>query len=137
MLKMWDETIRRPLHMIYTPCLDYGVFPSLLKMSNLISIHKEESKQRVSNYRPISLLLTCDKIFERIYISCVLILLKMMWIIKVILALINFCRSHMKFNIHFDEGFEVCGVLLDISKTFDKVWHEGLLVKLRRSGISG
>lgn len=55
--------------MIYTPCLDYGVFPSLLKMSNLISIHKEESKERVSNYRPISLLPICDKIFERIYIE--------------------------------------------------------------------
>ena len=24
----------------------------------------------------------------------------------------------------FDEGFEVRGVFLDISKVFDKVWHE-------------
>ena len=26
----------------------------------------------------------------------------------------------------FDDGLEVRGVFLDISKTFDKVWHEGL-----------
>ena len=32
---------------------------------------------------------------------------------------------------------EVRSVFLDISKTFDKVWHEGLLYKLGSMGISG
>ena len=36
-----------------------------------------------------------------------------------------------------DEGLEVRGVFLDISKTFDKVWHEGLIYKLIQNGISG
>ena len=31
---------------------------------------------------------------------------------------------------------EVRSVFLDISKAFDKVWHEGLLFKLRSMGIS-
>ena len=35
----------------------------------------------------------------------------------------------------FDEGFDVRSVFLDISKTFDKVWHYGLNFKL--NGISG
>ena len=36
----------------------------------------------------------------------------------------------------FDDGWEVRGVYLDISKAFDKVWHEGLLLKLKLNGIS-
>ena len=29
------------------------------------------------------------------------------------------------------------GVFLDISKVFDKVWHEGIIFKLKQNGISG
>ena len=37
----------------------------------------------------------------------------------------------------FDEGYEVRGIFLDISKATDKVWHEGLMFKLGQNGISG
>ena len=37
----------------------------------------------------------------------------------------------------FDSGFEVRGVFLDISKAFDKVWHEGIIFKLKQNDISG
>ena len=37
----------------------------------------------------------------------------------------------------FDEGFETRAIFLDISKAFDKVWHEGLIYKLRLYGFSG
>ena len=37
----------------------------------------------------------------------------------------------------FDEWFQVRGVFLDISKAFDKVCHEELLLKLNQNGISG
>ena len=37
----------------------------------------------------------------------------------------------------FYDNDEVRGVFLDISKAFGKVWHEGIIHKLRRKGISG
>ena len=35
----------------------------------------------------------------------------------------------------FDNGLEVRSVFLDISKTFDKVWNEGVFFKLELNGI--
>ena len=32
---------------------------------------------------------------------------------------------------------EVCRIFLDISKVFDKVWHDGLISKLLQNGICG
>ena len=37
----------------------------------------------------------------------------------------------------FDDGYEVRGVFLDISKALDKVWHDDLIFKLQENGISG
>ena len=36
----------------------------------------------------------------------------------------------------FDDNYEVRGVFLDISKAFDKVWHEEIIHKRKRNGIS-
>ena len=33
----------------------------------------------------------------------------------------------------FNKGLEVCGIIFDISKTSDYVWHNGLLFKLRQN----
>ena len=35
-----------------------------------------------------------------------------------------------------NDGFEVRGVFLDISKAFDKVWHNGLIYKLKQNGVA-
>ena len=37
----------------------------------------------------------------------------------------------------FDDGHEVRSVFLNMSKSFDKLWHKGLIFKLWQNGISG
>ena len=50
----------------------------------------------------------------------------------------NSCINQLLFVIKsFDDGWEVRGAFVDISKAFDKVWHEGLLSKFRLNIISG
>ena len=34
-------------------------------------------------------------------------------------------------------SLEALGVFLDISKAFDRLWHYGLLFKLKQNGVSG
>ena len=41
----------------------------------------------------------------------------------------TFCKA-------LDEGEEVRTIFCDISKAFDRVWHNGLLFKLKSAGVS-
>ena len=41
-------------------------FPMEWKKANVVSIHKKNDKQCIKNYRPVSLLLICSKIFGRL-----------------------------------------------------------------------
>ena len=66
MLKLSDKAICKPLHMIFTSCLETGLFPIYWKKANFVPIHKKESKQLAKNYKPVSLLPICGKVFEHL-----------------------------------------------------------------------
>ena len=147
MIKMCDKSILKPLMIIFRNCLNDGIFPMSWKKANITPIHKKGDKYIISNYRPISVLPICGKLFEKI----------------IFLDLYNFLSSNEILNINqsgfrsgdsctnqlslitheilkaFDSNptLEVRGVFLDISKAFDKVWHEGLVWKLKSNGIHG
>ena len=46
--------------------MESGSFPSEWKKGNVVRIHKRDDKQRLKNYRPISLLPISGKMFEKI-----------------------------------------------------------------------
>ena len=54
--------------MIFKQCIETGVFPSPAewKKANIVPIHKKRDKQKLQNYRPVSLLPICGKILEKL-----------------------------------------------------------------------
>ena len=66
MLKLCGEAICRPLNIIFKTCVNTVKFSSELKKDNVVLIHKKNDKRNVKIYRPVSLLIICDKVFERL-----------------------------------------------------------------------
>ena len=66
MLKICRSTIYRLLEIVFKDDLSTGLFPSEWKKGNTVPIHKKGDKQVLKNNYPISLLLICWEIFERL-----------------------------------------------------------------------
>ena len=66
MLKLCGSSVLPPLEFIFNSCLESGIFLSKWKKANVVLVHKKGDKQSLKNYCPISLLLSCRKIFERL-----------------------------------------------------------------------
>ena len=87
------------------------------------------------NYRPISLLPICSKIFEGLIYNEIFT-----FFTDNNLILPNqsgFRPGYSCINQLIALMTEMRGVFFDTSKAFDKVWHEGLVHKLSLNGISG
>jgi hypothetical protein len=65
-LKISLPFIQSPLTYICNKSLSTGLFPTCLKYSQINPIFKKGSKTEMSNYRPISLLTSFSKIFEKV-----------------------------------------------------------------------
>ena len=147
MVKFCDSALVLPLKLIFCNCLSRGVFPVMWKSANVVPVHKKNGKNIKENYRPISLLPIFGKILEKlIFDSMYSHLTKNNLLsanqsgfrqgdstINQLISITHLIYSSFDCNPTLD----VRSVYLDISKAFDRVWHTGLLFKLRRCGISG
>ena len=144
MLKIYGSPICKPLE-ISKQCIDFDVFSSEWKKSNIVLIHKKEDKQTLENYHPVSLLPLCEKCLKDYCLTkCSTSSLKINLfhqispvLNRVILALISCYLPLMRIYKSFDVWLEVRSVFLAISKAFDKVWHDGIIYKLTQNRISG
>ena len=125
--------------------LDEGIYPDCLKHAKVVPIHKGGSKLTVSNYRPISLLSTFSKVFEKVVHKQVLTYLDSNKLLcdtqygfrpgrsceQALLAaqreVLN-CLSKKQ---------TVILLMIDFSKAFDVLDHPKLLHKLNHYGIHG
>ena len=66
LLKLTKNILSKPLTLIINQMITTGIFPDSFKKSKIISIFKKGDQSLLINYRPISLLPTISKVFERI-----------------------------------------------------------------------
>ena len=99
MIKICDEVISPPLLIIFETALRTGIYPNLWKKSNVIPIHKKDSKNLLKNYRPIiSLLPICGKIFEKcIYNATILIFITIIYSLHISLVFVNKILAYPSF----------------------------------------
>ena len=65
-IKYIQEIIAEPLTIIINQMLNTGIFPNSLKISKVLPLFKKDNDKLFSNYRPISLLPSISKIFEKV-----------------------------------------------------------------------
>ena len=66
MLQLCGNSICKPLELIFQQAMESGSFLSESKKGNVVLVHEKDDKRCLKNYRPISLLPICGKIFEKL-----------------------------------------------------------------------
>lgn len=123
---------------LFNALLRLQYFPTAWKVASIVMVQKPGKPiEDVKSYRPISLLPVISKIFERI------ILRRLSGPVSAIIPdhQFGFRKQHgtiqqchrvaATIRTALEEMKYCPGVFLDISQAFDRVWHDGLMYKVR------
>lgn len=126
-------------------CFSIGIFPDCFKLAKVIPIFKKGDPNIADNYRPISIIPIFGKIME-------IILKKRLYRYLELNSILCACQFGFRAGcstaraLHkvvqdvvkgFEMGEHTAVALCDLTKAFDCVPHDLLLIKLERYGIRG
>ena len=144
-LKYIKEEIAKPIALIINQMFTTGTFPDTLKVSKIIPLHKKGNAALLSNYRPISLLPTISKIFERVICNQLYTYFNDNELISeqqygfrtrhstelAAVKLVDYITKSM------DNSKTPINIYIDLSKAFDTIDFNILLKKLEYYGVKG
>lgn len=140
-----EEHLFELLYIVINDCLDKGIFPDSLKCGRVIPLHKKGDCLELGNYRPVCILPTISKILESL--------------IKT--RIVNYFEENNLFTVSqygfrkgrstemairkviyyilesLDSSQKCASIYCDLSKAFDCLRHDILLLKLRYYGFEG
>ena len=131
LLKALSSSFSNALSYLFNSCMLSGVFPDELKIAKVIPLYKSGSSNLMSNYRPISILPTLSKIFEKLIHSRIYQFLEENEVIYN--CQFGFRQSHS--TIHavqtsitsvvssLNDSCQSMGIFVDFSKAFDTIKH--------------
>ena len=145
LLKELMPVIAAPLCELFQTSLINRKVPTIWKQATVIPIFKKGDKSDPNNYRPVSLLNTTSKVMEKIVFKYLFNFfldndIISRWQSGFMPGCSTTCQLleiYHTFCSAVSDGKEIRVVFLDISRAFDRVWHAGLLHKLRVAGVSG
>lgn len=143
-IKCAKDYLIKPLTHLVNSSFISGIFPNKLKVAKVKPLFKHGDSCNVANYRPLSLLSSFSKIFERIMADQFTEYLETNNLIdleqhgfrkgkSVISAGIEFVESVID---SVDIGDKAIGIFMDLTKAFDSVCHLKLLNSISNLGVS-
>ena len=145
-LKNCEPELSYILAKLFNKCLKESCFPDCWKVSLVVPVFKNVGERSIAkNYRPVSVLSVFSKVFEKIVNNRIVNHLEKCGLFSDFLYGFRSSRSIAdlltvvsdRIAWDFNRSGDTRAVALDISKAFDRVWHAGLLHKLKSYGISG
>jgi hypothetical protein len=145
MLKLCPEKIAVPLQIIFNKSLLQCKYPTSWKIAHVIAIFRKGDNLLPTNYRPISLISCAGTIMECVIYKYVFNHMQRNKLIYEYQSgfLLKYSTVHQLLEMYNcilnslekKENTCSCFVFCDFSKAFDKVWHTGLLHKIKSYGV--
>ena len=141
--KKLQNQLTHPLTKLVNQSLSTGIFPEKLKIAKIIPLYKKSDDDIMNNYRPISLLPVFSKIFEKVvqkqlydYLMTNNLLSESQHGFRenhstetAVIELTDYLKSQL------DNKHNPLCLFLDLSKAFDTINFDILLLKLQHLGI--
>ena len=130
---------------LFNKCLRESCFPDWWKVSSVVPVFKNVGERSTAkNYRSLSLLSVVSKVFDKLVNNRIIDHLEKCGLFSDFWYGFRSSRSTAdlltvvsnRIARAFNRSGATQAVPLEISKAFDRVWHAGLLNKLKSYGIS-